>query len=114
MTPYIVFLNLLQEILLLSKFPKMTPISKLILDQLALHEDTGIHLTVRQVISFNQIASPATLHKHLASLRFSGYVSTISTNKDKRNKLLALSSLGHEYIDKLSKAIVKAAETTKN
>ena len=111
MKPYIVFINLLQEILLLSKFPKMTPISTLILDQLALHEDAGINLTVRQVISFKQIASPATLHKHLASLRSSGYVSTISNDKDKRNKYLALSSLGHQYIDNLSKAIVQAAAT---
>lgn len=41
MNPYTNFLNLLQGLLQLEKFPAMTALSKLILDQIALHEDIG-------------------------------------------------------------------------
>jgi hypothetical protein len=41
MNPYTKFLNLLQGISQLDKYPTMTPLSKLILDQIALHEDSG-------------------------------------------------------------------------
>jgi hypothetical protein len=45
MNPYTNFLNLLQGLLQLEKFPAMTALSKLILDQIALHEDIGKPLT---------------------------------------------------------------------
>ena len=109
MNAYTKFLNLLQGISQLDKFPTMTPLSRLILDQIALHQAQGKPLTVREMIGFKEIASPATLHKHLASLRTSGYVSTTSNNKDKRSKHLVLTSLGHQYVNNLSKAIVQAA-----
>jgi DNA-binding MarR family transcriptional regulator len=111
MNPYINFLNLLSAISLLEKFPSMTPLSKLILDQVARHEASGKPLTVRQLIGHQEIASPATLHKHLARLRDSGYITTQTDDLDKRTKYLLLSSIGQEYIQKLSKAIVKAANS---
>ena len=66
-------------------------------------------LTVREMLDFHQIASPATIHKHLSRLRKSGYVTAQSNDNDKRTKHLTLSLLGYEYIDHLSKAILKAA-----
>ncbi len=111
MNPYSNFLNLLQGILQLDKFPTMTPLSKLILDQIALSQFSGKPLTVRELIMFDQIASPATLHKHLSFLRDSGYVIARAEGTDKRTKLLVLSSLGNQYVNALSKAIVQAAAT---
>jgi DNA-binding MarR family transcriptional regulator len=111
MNPYTKFLNLLQGISQLDKFPTMTPLSKLILDQIALHEYQGKLLTVREMIGFEQIASPATLHKHLASLRSSGYVSATSDSNDNRTKHLVLTALGHQYVNNLSQAIIQAAAT---
>lgn len=111
MSPYTNFLNLLQGLLKLEKFPAMSALSKLILDQIALHEDVGKPLTVREMIGVDQIASPATLHKHLASLRASGYVAARSEGSDKITKYLVLTSLGHEYVNTLSKAIVQAGAT---
>jgi len=111
MKAYTKFLNLLQGISQLDKFPTMTPLSKLILDQIALHQAQEKPLTVRQMIGFKEIASPATLHKHLTSLRNSGYVSATSDNKDKRTKHLLLTSLGYQYVKNLSQAIVQAAVT---
>lgn len=105
------FLDLLDEISQLEKYPKMTPISKLILDQIALFEHAEKSLTVRELIGCEQIASPATLHKHLSSLRKLGYVSAASKNTDKRTKHLTLSTLGNNYINNLSKAIVQAGRS---
>ena len=112
MNPYTNFLNLLQGLFQLEKFPALTALSKLILDQIALHEDVGKPLTVREMIGVDQLASPATLHKHLASLRASGYVTARSEGRDKRTKYLVLTSLGHEYVNTLSKAIVQAGATS--
>lgn len=109
MNAYIKFLNLLQGISQLDKFPTMSPLAKLILDQIALSEVSGKPLTVREMLEFDKLASPATLHKHLLILRNSGYVSAATDAKDKRTKHLVLTSLGHQYINSLSKAIVQAA-----
>jgi DNA-binding MarR family transcriptional regulator len=109
MSQYINFINRKNRILESDKFPNLTLKSKLILDQIALHEFAEKPLTIRQAMSFDQIASPATLHKNLSTLRSSGYISAISLNTDKRTKHLVLTSLGHQYVKALSKAIVLAA-----
>lgn len=87
----------------------MSPLADLILDQIAIHEEAGNLLTVRKLIGFEQIASPATIHKHLSSLRKLGYVIAETKDDDKRTRHLVLSPLGQQYINTLSKALVKAA-----
>jgi SOS-response transcriptional repressor LexA len=54
----------------------------------------GNPLAVREMLSFNEIASPATIHKHLSALRRSGYVFATSDGDDKRTKHLVVSSQG--------------------
>ncbi len=112
MNPYIRFLNLLRGISNLEKFPRMTPLSKLIFDQIALHEHKSKPLTVRELLEFKEIASSATVHKHLSLLRSSGYVSAITDENDKKTKYLVLAPLGHSYTAFLSEAIEKAAGAT--
>jgi DNA-binding MarR family transcriptional regulator len=109
MLPYIKFIKITNKIIELDKFPAMSPLSQKILDQIALNEMGDNPLTVREMLDFDQIASPATIHKHLAMLRKSDYVTAQSNDQDKRTKYLTLSPLGDEYIDHLSKAILKAA-----
>jgi SOS-response transcriptional repressor LexA len=81
MNPYIKFLHQIREISKLDEFPRMTPLSKLIFDQVALYEAMGNPLAVREMLSFNEIASPATIHKHLSALRRSGWHSPNSVDK---------------------------------
>jgi DNA-binding MarR family transcriptional regulator len=109
MLPYIKFIEITNKIIKLDKFPTMSPLSQKILDQIALYAMGNKPLTVREMLDFHQIASPATIHKHLSRLRKSGYVTAQSNDNDKRTKHLTLSLLGYEYIDHLSKAILKAA-----
>ena len=109
LSAYVNFLNLVQGIVLSGKFPTMSPLADLILDQIAIHEEAGNLLTVRKLIGFEQIASPATIHKHLSRLRKLGYVIAETKDDDKRTKHLVLSPMGHQYINTLSKALVKAA-----
>ena len=109
MDAYTKFLNLFQGISKLDKFPTMTPLSRLILDQISLHQAQGKSLTVREMIGLDQIASPATLHKHLTNLRSSGYVIAKTKDDDKRTKHLVLSPLGHQFVNSLSKAIMQAS-----
>ena len=109
MLPYIKFIEITNEIIKLDKFPALSPLSPKILDQIALYASGDNPLTVREMLDFDQIASPATIHKHLSRLRKSGYVTAQSNDNDKRTKHLTLSPLGYEYIDHLSKAILKAA-----
>ena len=86
----------------------MTPLSKIILDHVALNERQEHPLSVRQLITIGAIASPATIHKHLSFLRKSGYVDVDMNKTDKRTKPLVLTLLGHQYIDALSKALQKS------
>jgi DNA-binding MarR family transcriptional regulator len=109
MLPYIKFIEITNEIIKLDKFPALSPLSQKILDQIALYAMGDKPLTVREMLDFDQIASPATIHKHLSRLRKSGYVTAQSNDNDKRTKHLTLSPLGYEYIDHLSKAILKVA-----
>jgi SOS-response transcriptional repressor LexA len=114
MNPYIKFQHQIREISKLDEFPRMTPLSKLIFDQVALYEAMENPLAVREMLSFNEIASPATIHKHLSALKSSGYVFATSDGNDKRTKHLVVSSQGHRYINFLSKAIKKAAVSSFN
>ena len=109
MLPYIKFIEITNKIIKLDKFPALSPLSQKILDQIALYAMSDKPLTVREMLDFDQIASPATIHKHLSRLRKSGYVTAQSNDNDKRTKHLTLSPLGYKYIDHLSKAILKAA-----
>ena len=86
----------------------MTHLSKVILDHVALNERQSHPLSVRQLITIDAIASPATIHKHLNRLRKSGYVGVVINKMDKRTKPLVLTPLGHQYIDALSKALQKS------
>ena len=114
MNPYTQLIQRIRELSNLDEFPRMTHLSKLIFDQVALYEQMGNPLTVREMLSFNEIASPATIHKHLSALRSSGYVFATSDGNDKRTKHLVVSSQGHRYINFLSKAIKKAAVSSSN
>jgi DNA-binding MarR family transcriptional regulator len=105
---YLKFFQLAEGISQLEKFPSMTHLSKIILDHVALNELQSHPLSVRQLIAIETIASPATIHKHLSSLRKSGYVGVVINKIDKRTKPLVLTPLGHQYIDALSKALQKS------
>ena len=108
MLPYIKFIEITNKIIKLDKFPAMSPLSQKILDQIALNEMGDNPLTAREMLDFDQIASPATIHKHLSRLRKSGYVDVVINKTDKRTKPLVLTPLGHQYIDALSKALQKS------
>ena len=105
---YLNFIQLAQGISQLEKFPYMTHLSKVILDHVALNERQSHPLSVRQLITIDAIASPATIHKHLSDLRKSGYVGVVINKIDKRTKPLVLTQLGYQYIDALSKALQKS------
>lgn len=109
MNPYINFVNLLKAISVSDTFPKLAHLQRLVLDEIALNEFQGHPLTVRDLLTNQAIASPATLHKHLMALRRLGYVYTASVSEDRRSKYLQLTAQGHRYINTLSKALVKAS-----
>jgi DNA-binding transcriptional ArsR family regulator len=109
MSHYIQFLNLVQGLSELGKLPTLTPLSRIIFDEIALHEASGKPLTVKLLIGFSHIASPTTLHKHLARLRDAGLVTTKPKGNDKRIKQLVLTPQGRSFINQLSKAILSAS-----
>jgi DNA-binding MarR family transcriptional regulator len=107
--PYLNFVNLVKAIVASDKYPKISHLSRLILDEIALNEFQSHPLTVRNLITQKSLASPATIHKHLMLLRRSGYVCTTTDTDDRRSKYLKLTAKGHQYINTLSKALVKAS-----
>ncbi len=109
MSHYIQFLNLVQGLSELGKLPTLTPLSRIIFDQIAIHEASGKPLTVKLLIGFSHIASPTTLHKHLGRLRDADLVTTKPKGNDKRIKQLVLTPQGRSFINQLSKAILSAS-----
>ena len=62
MNPYLNFVNLVKAIVASDKYPKISHLSRLILDEIALNEFQSHPLTVRNLITQKSLASPATIH----------------------------------------------------
>lgn len=72
---------------------------------LAWHE--GAPLSVRQAISLENLGSPATLHKRLATLRSAGLLEEISVEGDRRTKLLGPTAKALGYFSQLGNAMTQ-------
>ncbi len=84
------------------------PISKLILDEIALHELNDEPLTITVMMSFLHIASQATIHRKLSYLVDKGYINSKCIGTNRRTKHLTITKITQRYYKTLSQAMNKA------
>lgn len=84
------------------------PISKALLDRIALNPDAS--MTVSDVLQMKDIASPATLHARMKWLVDESYLKIVGHDVDGRIKYLTLGSTGISFYNKLSQLILKASQ----
>jgi len=84
------------------------PISRLILDEIALHEVEGDSLTITVMMSYLHIASQATIHRKLSHLVAEGFVNSKCIGTNRRTKHLTVTKAAQKYYKTLSQAMNKA------
>ena len=83
---------------------------RLILDVVATEIHAGKVMYVKDLITLNQIASQATLHKALSSLVDKKLLELKLTKQDGRLKEVHLTKLANKRYEELNKAIEKAVK----
>jgi DNA-binding transcriptional ArsR family regulator len=106
---YISYLKVLREVSQKEAFVNIDPGAKLLLDEIALQETIGKPLSISSLMSYDTIASQATIHRKLTKLIGDGLVKAEYQDGNHRTKYLKTTKTTDKYYSILSKAIEKAA-----
>ena len=105
---YLRFLQLTQAVRDLPTLPALDPLEERILAGVALATRTGQRLSVRDLMAWDELAAPATLHNRLKSMRQKGWI-LLADTEDARRKQVQLTQEAQRHLAQLSRAVVKAA-----
>jgi DNA-binding MarR family transcriptional regulator len=81
-----------------------------LLEVIALRASQGKLLTVTDAMSMSAIASPATIHRKLDSLRDAGLIEQIFEGKNRRTKFLQPTKLADKYFSELGSVMQNASK----
>lgn len=104
---YLRFLQLAEALRGLPALPSLDPLEERILGLIARAGDDE-RLSVRDMMSKDELGSPATVHSRLKSMREKGWI-MLSDTEDARRKQVELTQAALLHFDKLSKCLVQAA-----
>jgi predicted transcriptional regulator len=109
-----VYLKFLQNIAALEpiqlKYKDLSPTAILLLNEIAVKDFEDQPLKVTQAMGFNELGSPANLHRKLDELREIGMIEFRSVGKNRRTKYLHITKVAFDYFQTKSKAMVKAVK----
>ena len=106
---YLRFLQLSEAIRGLPTLPPLDPLEERILSLIATARQAGSYLSVREMMARNEIGAPATIHTRLKSMRTKGWI-RLGDTEDTRRKQIELTPQALRHFDRLSKALLKAAQ----
>jgi hypothetical protein len=106
---YLRFLQLAEAIRGLPTLPPLDPLEERILSWVARASQEGERLSVRDMLSKNELGAPATIHSRLKSMRSKGWIMLADT-EDSRRKQIALTKEALDHFARLSRAMVKATK----
>lgn len=104
---YLRFIHLLKVIEASQVLPALEPIEHQILQIIALANLRRERLSVKDLMGMPEIASPATVHKNIKSMREKGWI-YLEDTEDARRKQLRLTPQALTHFDKLGIAVKKA------
>jgi SOS-response transcriptional repressor LexA len=105
---YLRFLQLAESLRGLPSLPSLDPLEERILTLVARASQESSRLSVRDMMSFRSLGSPATIHGRLKSMREKGWIMLADT-EDARRKQIELTHDAWLHFDRLSKLLVQAS-----
>jgi SOS-response transcriptional repressor LexA len=108
---YLRFLQLADALRGLPSLPLLDPLEERILDFIARATHANERLSVRDMMNHPELASPATLHARITSMRDKGWI-MLSDTDDARRKQIELTPAALLHFDKLSECLLKATRKT--
>ena len=101
------FLQLLKVIEETEMQEMLTPVEEQMIKVIAIANDRRQRLSVKDLMSMDAIASPATIHKHLKMMREKGWI-FLQDTEDARRKQLYLTPQAMSHFDRIGKAIKRS------
>jgi DNA-binding MarR family transcriptional regulator len=92
-----------------NKHVDLDPIALQILEIISEAHTQDLPMRVSDVLSLTELASYATLHKKLESLKLQGYVEVEMHEGDHRSRYIVPSKLAIKLFDALGKAVLQAS-----
>jgi len=79
-----------------------------LLEEIAVAHANGSPLTVTNAMELSSIASPATLHRKLDTLREAGLIDQVFEGTNRRTKYLSPTKAAAKYFESMGKALEQA------
>ena len=92
-----------------SDFGGLDDMSQKVLEWVMQHNDAKSPLFVQGVVLESRVASPATIHKCLATLDRTGFLQFTTDTEDARRRIVAPTTKAKKTLDLLSKRVAKWA-----
>jgi DNA-binding MarR family transcriptional regulator len=104
------FLNLINALRQLNKYPYIEPIEEKIIETLVKYWSIHPNITVLQAANIPSEISKATWHRKIKSLKQKGIIEFTSDEFDKRVKYIKLSNLGFDYICRINQCLIDSVK----
>lgn len=104
---YLRFIQLVKALESVQVLPALEPIEHKLLEIIAIATIKQQRLSVKDLMGDSEVASPATIHKHIHAMVDKGWI-YLAPTKDARRKQLMLTEATMRHFDKLSVAMTKA------
>ena len=104
---YLRFIQLVNALESTQPLPKLAPIERRILAIITISNANQERLSVKDLMGYSEVASPAAMHKHIHSMVDKGWI-YLALTEDARRKQLLLTNQTMRHFDKLGIALTKA------
>jgi hypothetical protein len=106
---YLRFLQLAESLRGTPSLPMLDPLEERILNMVAFATKEQARLSVRDMMAYSELGSPATIHNRLKSMRAKGWIMLTDT-EDSRRKQITLTQAAWIHFDKLAKCLFDAVK----
>ena len=109
---YVRFLELIQTIEGRGALSEMDLDAKKLLEVIVVSDSKGKTLTVTDTMQMSHIASPATIHRKLETLRQLGFIANEYVGENRRTKYLKPTSAATKYFEQVGSVMQKVLKTS--
>jgi len=109
---YVRFLELIQTIEGRGALSEMDLDAKKLLEVIVVSDSKGKTLTVTDTMQMSHIASPATIHRKLETLRQLGFIANEYVGENRRTKYLEPTPAATKYFEQVGSVMQKVLKTS--
>jgi len=106
---YLRFIELMKALESTQPLPALAPIEQKLLEIITIANTKEQRLSVKDLMGDSDLASPATIHKHIHAMVEKGWI-RLAPTEDARRKQLVLTNATMRYFSKLGTAMTKATK----